>query len=252
MNHLVSINLVTHNRAHYIVDAINSVLNQTYNNWELIITDDASTDNTNAVVKPFLMDQRIKYFLINKQDSIAQVRNIALNKSVGDYIAVLDSDDKWSNRHKLKQQVDFLKYNLDYAIIGGAAEIIDSHDNVVEIVKKPVTDREIKKNFFIKNPFFHSSILFRTNIVKQLGGYDEKFYFGEDMDLCLRIGKDYKLYNLSDVVISYRQHNDNEAKKHSKVAIMDVFKIIRKNRKAYKTNIFVYVKKVLVKLSELI
>ncbi len=252
MNTLVSINIVTHNRANYIVDCIRSILNQSYHNWELIIIDDASTDNTYEVIKFFLTDKRIKYFLVDKQDNIAKVRNIAFKKSAGEYMAILDSDDQWFDRDKLKKQVDFLDNNLDYALVGGAAQIINSEDDVIEIVNKPVTDREIKKDFFTKNPFFHSSILIRSNIFNILGGYDEKFSFGEDMDLCLRAGKEHKLYNLPDVVISYRKHNDNEAKKHSKAAIMDVFKIIGKNRRAYKTNIFVYVKKVLFKLRELI
>lgn len=252
MSPLISINIVTHNRAHYIVDAIQSVLKQSYANWELIIIDDASTDNTYEVVHPFLKDGRIKYLIVSKKDNIAQVRNIALNESIGDYIAVLDSDDKWTDVDKLKKQVSFLENNLDHALIGGAAEIIDANDNVIEIIKKPLTDEEIKKDFFSKNPFFHSSILVRANILKLMHGYDEAFSFGEDMDLCLRIGREHKLCNLSDPIVSYRRHDDNEATKHSKAAVLDVFRIIKKNRKAYNANIFIYLKKVLVKLREMV
>lgn len=251
MQKLVSINIVTHNRAHYLAEAIQSVLNQSYQNWELIIVDDASTDNTKEVVDSFLFNKRIKYFLVEKQASVAAVRNLALAQSSGEYLAVLDSDDKWIDENKLLKQVVFLEKHPDCSLLGGSAEIIDADDSVIEVVKKPTEDKEIRAVFLEKNPFFHSSILTRLQLVKELGGYDEQFAYGDDMDLCLMLGRDYKVANLPDILISYRRHSDNEASKHVKAAILGVFNVIAKNRKAYNGTLFIYFRKVITKIKEL-
>ena len=115
-NGLVSIIMPSYNTANYIGESINSVINQSYKNWELIIVDDCSTDNTDEVIKDFLKDSRIKY-LKNKENSGAAIsRNKALRMAKGEWIAFLDSDDLW-NHKKLEKQIKFMeqnKYNFSY------------------------------------------------------------------------------------------------------------------------------------------
>lgn len=252
MNNLVSVNLITHNRAKYLPQTIQSVLSQTYNNWELIVIDDASSDNTKEVIAPFLLDERIKYFLVAKQKNIAAVRNIALSKSKGSYLAVLDSDDSWIDSEKLAKQVSFLGDNQSVILIGTAAQIINEQNEEIDKIIKPSTDEGIKKEFFIKNPFFHSSILVRKEQIDNVGGYSEGLSFGEDLDLYMRLGEKGLFANLEDVCIAYRSHSDNEAKKNTLKAITDVFKIIANNRRKYKKNIFIYFNKVWQKMREVL
>ena len=95
MKNLVSIIMPSYNTANYISESINSVMNQTYKNWELIIVDDCSTDNTDEIVKKFLKDKRIRYFKNNKNSGAAISRNKALREAKGRWIAFLDSDDLW-------------------------------------------------------------------------------------------------------------------------------------------------------------
>lgn len=110
MNELVSIIMPSYNTANYIEASIESVRHQTYENWELIIVDDCSTDNTDEVVRPFLTDGRIRY-LKNEQNSGAAVsRNQALREAKGKWIAFLDSDDLWLPE-KLEKQVAFMEQN---------------------------------------------------------------------------------------------------------------------------------------------
>ncbi|MCF2627780.1 glycosyltransferase family 2 protein [Fusobacterium mortiferum] len=112
-NGLVSIIMPSYNTANYIGESINSVINQSYKNWELIIVDDCSTDNTDEVIKDFLKDSRIKY-LKNKENSGAAIsRNKALRIARGEWIAFLDSDDLWMP-NKLEKQLNFMKKN-DYS-----------------------------------------------------------------------------------------------------------------------------------------
>lgn len=109
---LVSIIIPTYNRAEWLPLSINSIISQTYSRWELIVWDDGSTDNTEEVIKSFV-DDRIKYYK-NKNHGVSHARNKGIEKSTGEYIAFLDSDDEW-NDDKLANQIDILKSysNLD-------------------------------------------------------------------------------------------------------------------------------------------
>ena len=110
MNDLVSIIKPSYNTAGYISETIESVIKQTYANWELIIVDDCSTDNTDEVVKPFLTDKRIKYLKNEKNSGAAVSRNYALREAKGKWIAFLDSDDLWLPE-KLEKQIAFMEKN---------------------------------------------------------------------------------------------------------------------------------------------
>ncbi len=112
MNDLVSIIMPSYNTAEYIGESIKSVLSQTHTEWELIIVDDCSTDNTDEVVNPFLEDKRIRYLKNEKNSGAAVSRNYALREAKGRWIAFLDSDDLW-HPQKLEKQLLFMKEN-DY------------------------------------------------------------------------------------------------------------------------------------------
>lgn len=129
MSELISIVMPSYNTATFIEESIRSVLTQTYTNWELIIVDDCSTDNTDAVVSNFLEDKRIHYFKNEKNSGAAFSRNRALREAHGKWIAFLDSDDVWLPE-KLEKQISFMKNN-DYHF---------SYTNYIEI------DEESKAN----------------------------------------------------------------------------------------------------------
>ena len=127
MNDLVSIIMPSFNTGKYIAASIMSVINQTYTNWELVIVDDCSTDDTDEIVKPFLSDQRIKYISNDKNSGAAVSRNRALKEARGRWIAFLDSDDLWMP-DKLMKQISFMEkhgYHFSYT---NYAEI-DMEDN---------------------------------------------------------------------------------------------------------------------------
>ena len=110
MNDLVSIITPSYNTSKYIGKTIESVLKQTYENWEMIIVDDCSTDDTDEVVKPYLSDKRIKYIKNDKNSGAAISRNCALREAGGKWIAFLDSDDLWDPK-KLEKQIEFMEKN---------------------------------------------------------------------------------------------------------------------------------------------
>ena len=128
---LVSIIMPSWNTAKFIEKSIQCVINQTYENWELLIVDDCSTDNTNEVVEPFLYDSRIKYLHNEKNSGAALTRNRAMREAQGEWIAFLDSDDLWTPA-KLEKQVKFMKEH-GYVLSYTEYEKIDEEDKPLNI-----------------------------------------------------------------------------------------------------------------------
>ena len=128
---LVSIIMPSWNTAKYIAESIQCVIDQTYQNWELLIVDDCSTDNTDQVVEPFLKDSRIKYLHNEKNSGAALTRNKAMREAQGEWIAFLDSDDLWTS-DKLEKQVNFMKEH-GYVLSYTEYEKIDEEDKPLNI-----------------------------------------------------------------------------------------------------------------------
>ena len=132
MNELVSIIMPSYNTAKYIAESIRSVLVQTYEKWELLIVDDCSTDNTDEIVKPFLADERIRYFKNEINSGAAISRNKALREAKGKWIAFLDSDDLWLPE-KLERQISFMTAN-DYKFSYTDYEKIDEESESLHVL----------------------------------------------------------------------------------------------------------------------
>ncbi len=201
--------MATYNRGQYLPEAIDSILAQDFTDWELIIVDDGSTDNTHEVLLPYLKDERIKYFKNEKNLGICVTRNRALEKSTGEYIAVLDSDDVWLAKDKLSQQVDFLDFNYEYALVGTGVVVIDEKGEEIKRYVNPEGAVAIKNSLLAKNAFAHSSALYRREVALKLGAYPLNLNGIEDYDLWLRLGAKYKLHNLPSLDLGYRKHPGN-------------------------------------------
>src|SRR6476620_2328891 len=192
----VSIITPTYNRAHLIGETIQSVLAQTYQNFEHIIIDDGSTDNTEAVVKSF-NDERLKYFKYGKIGNISSLLNLAIKHSDGDYIALLDSDDLWV-RHKLEtimaifnsdDAVQLVTHDIQYFSYRNKLQKkynsyeSDFHKNVLE---------EVLSFQFI--PF--AVFTFRKKLLETTGSFNENFIVG-DQDFFIRVCVANKIYFLN-------------------------------------------------------
>lgn len=144
MKKLVSIIMPSYNTANFIEESIKSVLDQTYTNWELIIVDDCSKDNTDKVVKKYLKDKRIKYIKNEKNSGAAFSRNYALREAKGKWIAFLDSDDLW-NPDKLEKQINFMEKNNYSFSYTSYKEINENSESLNTIVRGP---KKISKTGF--------------------------------------------------------------------------------------------------------
>lgn len=131
----ISITMLTYNRAKYIREALDSVVSQSFQDWELIIIDDGSTDTTAEIVNSYKKDSRIRYIINDSNRGIVYSRNKALEMSRGTYIAVLDSDDVWSDKKKLELQIAFLEEHDEYTLVGSKdIEVIDADINAEDLL----------------------------------------------------------------------------------------------------------------------
>lgn len=204
---LVSILMLTYNRAHFLPEAIKSVLEQEYKNFELIILDDGSTDDTEAVVRRF-SDTRIRYIHHQDNTGLFARRAESLSHTTGKYIAILDSDDFWTSKNKLSEQVAFLETNSDYVVVGTDAHIVTENSNPIGRVSYAANDVEIRKIILARNQFVHSSILMRTEALKKTTGYQPTL--AEDLELILQLGILGKLANIPKPYTAHRVHNNSQ------------------------------------------
>lgn len=188
---MVSIILPTYNGASRIHNAIESVLAQTYTNWELIIVDDGSTDDVHTVLPS---DARIRYIKNATNLGIQKALNRGLAEAKGVYIARIDDDDIWSDSTKLIQQVAFLEQHTEYILIGTGVVTIDETGRQLSRYVLPTDDPTIRSNLLRKNCFAHASVLFRNSGVRY--SEDEHVRHAEDYELWLRLGMKGKFANL--------------------------------------------------------
>jgi glycosyltransferase involved in cell wall biosynthesis len=167
----VSVNIPTCNRLNLLSRAVDSVRNQTFGDWEIILADNSGNDIVEGYVKE-LGDRRIKCFQYKMDGSgLAGARNFALEKSSGKYIAILDDDDEWCNRQKLAQQFSFLEMYPRYKVIGTNI-LVHTPDYKIQGEKKyPLSDEEIRQIMLVSCPFCHSSTLFKKEDIMSIGGY---------------------------------------------------------------------------------
>jgi GT2 family glycosyltransferase len=200
---LVSIIMPAYNGAKWLKNAILSVIAQSFADFEFIIINDNSSDNTEEIVTVFAKhDKRIKYIKNERNLGVQKTRNIALDISLGEYIAEIDQDDEWLDVNKLKKQVEFLENNQDYVLVGTGVIVVNEEGVEIARYLMPETDVEIRKKILRANCFIHSSVMYRQKKVKDIGGYTvEKM--SEDHDLWLRLGRVGKFMNLQEYAVQY-------------------------------------------------
>ncbi len=230
----VSIITATFNREAFVREAIDSVLAQSFKNWEMVIIDDASTDNTERVIKKYIDGEaRIKYFKNDKNLGIAKTRNRGLELARGEYIAPLDSDDIWLDNNKLQKQVEFLDINKDYCMLGGGIMHIDENSKQVKKVLFPVYDSLIRKIILQFNPFPQSTLLYRKSVALECGGYSETYKVCDDYELWLKMGLDHKFTNIPQVLAGYRIHGGNITKTKRLTTTKEILEIVKNYSSKY-------------------
>lgn len=212
----VSVIMSVYNADNYnvLVDSVNSILNQSFKDFEFIICDDGSS---NKETRKFLkmindLDPRIKIIGYDQNRGLAYSRNQCIKICRGKYIAFQDDDDI-SEPNRLKEEVAFLNSHQQYAFVGTIANVFNK-DGIWGKFKTP--EQPTKKDFLWNSPFLNPSMMFRTSILKKNGGFrvTKETRRAEDYDLFFRLyAKGYKGYNIQTVLFNYRINIENEKNK---------------------------------------
>lgn len=198
-NPKVSIILPTYNGSRFIRQAVESVLRQSFQDWELLVIDDGSKDDTESIIREFVsQNKRIKYLKNRENLGIQKSLNRGLKEASGKYIARIDDDDTWIDPEKLKKQVGFLDSHPDYLLVGTGTVVVNEKGKELYRFFNLETDKEIRNRLLAKNCFTHSSVLFSKSATLKFGGYSEDLSVRhiEDYDLWLKLGTTGKLANL--------------------------------------------------------
>lgn len=187
MNPKVSVIIANYNSEKFISDAISSILNQTYKDFELIIVDDKSTDNSLLIIDKLVQqDSRIKVIALSKNSGVTYSRQVGLDNAIGKYIAILDSDDI-SLPNRLEEQVSYLEENSDVVLVASDYYVITEKGEIKKKKKVHKNKAAIKWYLTFGNCFAHSTITFRLSEAKELGGYDQNIKRGLDMELSSKL-----------------------------------------------------------------
>lgn len=238
-NPKVSVIIPTYNRADLLPRAINSVLNQTFKDFELIVVDDGSTDNTKELISDFQKkDNRIQYIWQENSGAPAKPKNTGIKNSKGEFLAFLDSDDEWLPE-KLEKQLKLFEKDKDLGIVGCNCWNIyvgEKYRKTKYRIKNNTKDNPIRilEDCFI---FSSSSVVIPRFVFNDVSLYDESFKVSDDWDLYIRILKKYRFNFVDDFLLNYYVHYNNISKEGSIKQAEDYINLIKKHEKDYNSNL---------------
>ncbi len=190
----------------YLPPAIDSILTQTFRDFQFLIMDDKSTDETAEVLARYAaQDPRIT-LLQGEGRGLAAALNLALEKTNADLIARMDADDI-SLPERFAIQRDWMTAHPECVALGTAVQTIDADDNPLRIRKYPSNPADIRDRLLMRNCVCHPSAMIRRSALRQISGYRENFLTSQDYDLWLRLLSVGDIANLPDVLLQYRKHN---------------------------------------------
>lgn len=212
---LVSVILAAYNTAAYLRKTLASVLNQSYTNYEVVIVDDGSTDNTRAVAEEFIDDKRVRYHY-QKNQGVSAARNFAASQARGKYLAMCDADDIWHPK-KLAKQMRAFGEDPDLGVVYCNIGTIDEQGNIL----KPHSNRYkcysgwVTRNLILRNFVPGPTTVIRKAFFDEVGGFNTKLRLSEDYDLWLRLSTVCRFQHVDETLYLYRKHSMQNSASHA-------------------------------------
>ena len=208
----VSIVMAAKNYGRYLPESVESVLAQTVPDWELQIIDDGSTDDTSAIIQPYLQDSRIRYL---KSDSLGQTRakTLGFRLTAGEFVAFLDADDAWLPS-KLEKQLAVFAQQPDLGVCFTRRRLMDAESRPLpsQDAAKPPRG-QILPDVFLKNFICFSTVMARRTVLDHVGAFDAEWDLAIDYGLWLRIAPHYRFDYVDEELVKYRTGHGNLSKK---------------------------------------
>ena len=218
----ISIIVNFHNGQKYLKNCIDSILSQEYTNFEIILFDNNSSDNSSLVAKEY-KDKRIKYFYNNNKVTLYKARNLALNKAKGEFVAFLDCDDWWEKNYLSSRASLLLDKNYDYYYSNGNLyfdKIKKKSKYKKYFLPSGLIFKNLCKDYFI----IISGTIFRKNIFDKFGLFNENFNIIGDYDLVMKIAKESKGHATNKELFNYRVHENNYSKLNTEMFYKEYLK----------------------------
>jgi glycosyltransferase involved in cell wall biosynthesis len=204
---LVSVVMPVYNAGEYLHQAIESVLAQTLQDFELICIDDGSTDGSLEVLQAYASrDARILVLQNERNLGEPATRNTGMSVARGEYIAIQDADDV-SLPQRLERQVEFLQATPSISVLGAAMLVVDEHGVASRHWPAFETDVILRCLLLVMNPLAHPSVVLRRRVIQEIGGYQESLTAAVDYELWVRAASVCKFANMPEVLVRYRQHS---------------------------------------------
>lgn len=240
----VSVVMPAYNAEKYIGEAIDSILNQTFTDFEFIIINDGSTDKTKDIILSY-SDKRIVYLENEKNSGIVFTLNKGLDRSHGEYIARMDSDDI-SLPTRLKKQVEFLELNKDIGLLGTGIKVLNGENEQVILYR---TDpKELKAELLFSSCLAHPTVMMRKSVLKDNNlFYDKNFQGREDFALWWEFAKVSKISTIPETLLCYRIHDNQITKKRDAESIINSKNLLDLRLKYLNINLSDYEKKCMYK-----
>ena len=198
----ISVLMTVFNAEPYLQESLASLLHQDFTDWELVVIENGSSDGSGKTLRSF-SDKRIKATYLTENIGRTEALNLALNKSSSEYIAILDADDISMGR-RLTKQYKRLESDENIGLVGSWTQFIDSKGQNLYVKMGPELHDEIVRLFATRNPFVHSSVMFRRNIALAIGGYDSSYKYAQDFDLILKIASIARVEIIPEVLCAWR------------------------------------------------
>lgn len=205
----VSVLMPVYNTELYVEEAIDSILAQTFKDFELIIINDGSSDSSEQKILKY-SDERIRYIKNEENIKLIATLNKGIDLAKGEYIVRMDADDI-SLPDRILKQVEFMDTNPEIGVSGTWFRLLGTD----EVIEHPVSDTQVRVKMFVNTPFAHPSVIIRKKVLTTHNLYYNKEYIhGEDYELWYQVSKVSKLANIPEVLLSYRVHDNQVTRKH--------------------------------------
>ena len=228
-NPLVSVLMNCYNASSFIERAVQSVIEQDYKNWELIIWDDGSTDKTPQILKK-IKDERVKIFFANKNCGLGISRIKAAEQIKGDLVTVLDSDD-YIHHTKLQKQVEIFLKNPQISLCTTWVKIYDENFKLKKKFQSDLNNDELRRKLIFINTIPNSSVMYKKEDAKKIGWYSNLYEYSQDYDLSLKLTKNKELFLIKDFLTNMTDHKTNMSSldKYSNLRIKENIEILKNN-----------------------
>lgn len=232
----VSVLMTCYNAEIFIKKSIKSIINQTFKDWELVIIDDGSYDNTIKIIKSF-KQKKIKLFKLKKHQGRTKSLNYGLKKCIGKYIAIQDADD-FSNKDRLKKQYQFLEKNKKYSMVSSWYKLLFEKSKKIKFKKVSLNYKIIRKHLLI-NQIPHSSIMFLKSQAIKFGKYSIKLRYAQDWGLILKFLKysNIKILNMFLINIIMNKYSMTFNNKYKKAIYKDYNRNLNYVKNNFKLNL---------------